>query len=60
MTNRVFICAMKGVPSFVVVQAEMGSIIQSDIMLTKTEDKYQNHLNPRLNIKKERERDDKT
>ena len=50
---------MKGVPSFAVVQAEMGSIIQSDIMLTKTEDKYQNHLIPRLNIKKEREIDDK-
>lgn len=33
----------------------MGSLIQSDIKLTKAEDKYQNHLIHRLNIKKKRE-----
>lgn len=50
-----FVKWKESIPSFAAVQAEMGSIIQSDIMLTKTEDKYQNHLTHRLSIKKKRE-----
>ena len=37
------------------MQAETESIIQSDIMLIKTEDKYQNYLTHRPSIKKKRE-----